>query len=115
MCYVEAYKLNRIRYFIISFHLAEFSCSPYTLFLGHKTLWGWGSSGQGVQGPGQQGGCYCQVTGLIRHMVVPTVRSVYQCTDGFGQVKTAIVISGMINSKYKPNFSITLSLSTVLI
>lgn len=37
-------------------------------------------------------------------MVVPTVRSVYHCTDGFGQVKSAVVISGMIYSKYTPNF-----------
>lgn len=52
MCYVDAYKMNRISYFIINFHLAEFF-SPYTLLLGHETLWGGGSSGQGVQGPGQ--------------------------------------------------------------
>lgn len=37
-------------------------------------------------------------------MVVPTVRSVYHCTDGFGQVKSAVVISGMIYSKYTPIF-----------
>lgn len=37
-------------------------------------------------------------------MVVPIVRSVYHCTDGFGQVKSAVVISGMIYSKYTPNF-----------
>lgn len=37
-------------------------------------------------------------------MVVPIVRSVYHCTDGFGQVKSAVVISGMIHSKYTPNF-----------
>lgn len=39
-------------------------------------------------------------------MVVPIVRSVYHCTDCFGQVKSAVVISGMIYmySKYTPNF-----------
>lgn len=44
MCYVDVYKMNRIRYFIINFYLVEFFFF-YILLFGYEIFWGGGFSG----------------------------------------------------------------------